>query len=109
MTAVSLFWVLCVHVVIVSTWKLLTRVRDDRIFSAASLPWVDAIVGSVLVAWVGLLGVFLYVGVHADDPGLPLLLLLMSVGVAVPGLPKLGDPALLRQATTLRSELEAVI
>ncbi len=48
MTAVSVFWVLCVQVVIVSTWKLLTLVKNDRIFSEASLAWVDAIVWASL-------------------------------------------------------------
>ena len=32
-TAVTVFWVLCIQVVIVSTWKLLTLVKNDRIFS----------------------------------------------------------------------------
>jgi hypothetical protein len=35
----------CVEVVIVCTWKLLTLVEEDRIFSAASMVWVDTIVG----------------------------------------------------------------
>jgi hypothetical protein len=73
-TAVTVFWVLCIQLVIVSTWKLLSLVQNDRIFSEASLMWVNAIVWAVLAAWVVLVGVFLYVGFNADDPGLPLLM-----------------------------------
>lgn len=109
MTAVSVFWVLCVQVVIVSTWKLLTLVERDRIFSEASLAWVDAIVWAVVAAWVGLLGVLLYLLASWDDPGLPLLVLLMAIGVAVLGLLMVVMRALLRQATTLRTDMEAVI
>lgn len=109
MTAVSVFLVLCVQVVVVSTWKLLTLVKKDRIFSKASLAWVDAIVSAIAAAWVVLLGVFLYVGFRADDPGVPLLLFLMLVGVAVVGLLMVVMRALLRQATTLRTDMEAVI
>jgi hypothetical protein len=109
MTAVSVFWVLCVQVVIVSTWKLLTMVENDRIFSKAALAWVDAIVWAVVAAWVALLGVFLYFGLRADDPGLPLLLFLMVIGLAVLGLLMVVMRALLRQATTLRSDMDAVI
>ncbi|WP_346534775.1 DUF2975 domain-containing protein [Micromonospora sp. DPT] len=109
MTAVSVFWLLCIQVVIVSTWKLLTLVKNDRIFSDASLAWVDAIVWAIVAAWVVLLGVFLYVGFRASDPGLPLLLFLMLVGVAVLGLLMVVMRALLRQATTLRTDMEAVI
>ncbi|MFC3505549.1 DUF2975 domain-containing protein [Micromonospora krabiensis] len=108
-TAVSVFLVLCVQVVIVCTWKLLTLVRDDRIFSPASLGWVDAIVWAVGAGWTVLLGVFLYVGFNADDPGLPLLLFLLLVGVAVVGLLLVVMRALLRQATVLRTDMEAVI
>jgi CHASE1-domain containing sensor protein len=60
-------------------------------------------------AWVVLVGVLLYVGFNADDPGLPLLLFLMSVGVTVLGLLLVVMRALLRQATTLRTDMEAVI
>lgn len=109
MTGVSVFWVLCIQAVIVSTWKLLTMVKNDRIFSEASLVWVDAIVWAIAAAWVVLLGVFLYFGIRADDPGLPLLLFLMLIGVAVVGLLMVVMRALLRQATTLRTDMEAVI
>jgi hypothetical protein len=109
MTAVSVFWVLCVQVVIVSTWKLLTLVKNDRIFTEASLAWVDAIVWAIVAAWVVLLGVFVYVGFRADDPGLPMVLLLMLIGIAVLGLLMVVMRALLRQATTLRTDMEAVI
>jgi hypothetical protein len=109
LTAVSVFWVLCVQVVIVCTWRLLSLVRDDRIFSEDSLRWVDAIVGAVVAAWLVLVAAFLYVGFRADDPGLPLLLFLLVVGGAVFGLLIVVMRALLRQATTLRTDMEAVI
>ncbi|WKU06018.1 DUF2975 domain-containing protein [Micromonospora sp. HUAS LYJ1] len=108
-TAVTVFWVLCVQVVIVATWRLLTLVRNDRIFSEPALVWVDAIVWAIAAGWLTLVGVFLYVGFHADDPGLPMLLFLLSVGATVLGLLMVVMRALLRQATTLRSDMEAVI
>jgi hypothetical protein len=108
-TAVAVLLVLCVQVVIVSTWKLLGLVEDDRIFSAASMVWVDAIVRAIGVAWAVLGGVFLHVGLGADDPGVLLVLLLMVLGVSVVGLLMLVMRALLWQATVLRTDLEAVI
>ena len=59
LTAVTVFWVLCAQVVIVSTWKLLTLVKKDRIFTESSLVWVDVIVWAIGAAWAVLLGVFL--------------------------------------------------
>jgi hypothetical protein len=108
-TAVSVFLVLCVQVVVVSTWRLLTLVERDRIFTDASLGWVDAIVWAIVAGWLTLTGVFLYVGLNADDPGVPLLLFLVVVGVAVLGLLMVVMRALLRQATTLRTDMDAVI
>ena len=109
LTAVAVFWVLCIQVVVVATWQLLTRVKRDQIFSDASFGWVNAILGAIAAAWVVLVAVFLYVGFRATDPGLPLLLFLLSVGVAVLGLLMVVMRALLRQATALRSDMDAVI
>jgi hypothetical protein len=109
LTAIAVFWVLCVQVVIVCTWKLLTMVKEDRIFSTSSLRWVDGIVWAIAAAWVVLVGVFLWVGFTADDPGMPMLLFLFTVLGAVLGLLMVVMRALLRQATTLRSDMDAVI
>lgn len=108
-TAVTVFWLLCVEAVIVCVWQLLTLVRTDRIFSASSLRWVDAIVWAVGAGWLVLVGVDVYVAFRANDPALPLILLLTSTGVTVIGLLVVVLRALLRQATTLRTDMEAVI
>jgi hypothetical protein len=99
----------CVQVVIVCTWQLLTLVEDDRIFSAASMVWVDAIVGAIAAAWLLLFGTFVWSLVAVGLPGPPVVLLLMLVAGAVVGLLVVVMRALLRQATTLRTDMEAVI
>jgi hypothetical protein len=109
MTAVAVFMVLCVQVVVVCTWKLLGMVQKDRIFSEAAMVWVDAIVWAIAAGWMVLVGLFLYVGINADDPGAPLVLLLLVIGVAVVGLLIVVMRALLRQATTLRTDMDSVI
>lgn len=108
-TAVTIFWVLCAQVVLLATWQLLTMVKNDRIFSEGAMVWVNAILGAIAAGWAVLVAVFLYVGFNAEDPGLPLVLALMSVGVTVVGLLMVVMRALLRQATTLRTDMEAVI
>ncbi|KWX69002.1 DUF2975 domain-containing protein [Mycobacterium sp. NAZ190054] len=109
LTAVSVFLVLCVQAVLVCTWKLLTLVSRDRIFRPASLVWVDVIIGAIAVGWSVFLGLFLYVGFHATDPGLPLLMFVLLTGGAVLGLLMVVMRALLQQATTLRTDMDAVI
>ena len=109
LTAVSVFWILCIQVVIVATWRLLGMVQDDRIFSRDSLTWVDVIVWAIGAAWVVLVAMFLFVGFRADDPGIPILLFLMVTAVAALGLLMLVMRALLQQATSLRTDMEAVI
>lgn len=109
LTAVTVFWVLCIQVVIVATWKLLGMVVAERIFTPASLRWVDVILGAIVAAWLVLAGVSVAVGVTADDPGMPLLLLLMVTIIAVAALLMVVMRALLRQATGLRADMDAVI
>lgn len=114
MLAVSVLGLVCVQVVIVCTWKLLTMVTHDRIFSASSLPWVNAIVWATAIGWAMLLGTFVcayyfIVDEVSDDPVLPALLLLLLLVGAVLGLLMAVMRALLRQATTLRTDMEAVI
>ena len=103
---------LCAEVVVVATWRLLALVRDDRIFTAGSLPWVDAIVAAFVAAWLVLLAAAVPVLQFAqvdDAPGLGGLHLVLLLVGAVPALLMVVMRALLSQATSLRSDLEAVI
>ncbi|MFD5829025.1 DUF2975 domain-containing protein [Lentzea sp. NPDC060358] len=108
-TIVSIFWVVCVQVVIVATWKLLTLVRKDLIFTEGAIKWVDVMVWAIAAGWVVLVGVFVWVGVNADDPGVIVLFFLFTSAVSVIGLVLVVMRALLQRATTLRSDMEAVI
>jgi hypothetical protein len=114
MLAVSVLGLVCVQVVVVCTWKLLTLVTDDRIFSASAMPWVNAIVRAVAVGWLMLFAAFVcayyfVIDEVSDDPELPALLLLLLLVGAVVGLLLVVMRALLRQATSLRADMEAVI
>ena len=99
----------CIQVVIVCTWKLLTMVRDDRIFSEGSLVWVDAIVWAIGAGWLLLLAASTYVASTSEDPELPALLTVVLSAGAVLGLLMIVMRALLQQAITLRTDMEAVI
>lgn len=109
LTAVSIYWVVCIQAVVVATWKLLSLVRAGRIFTDASLVWVDVILGSIVAAWAVLVPVLVLVGITADDPGLPLLIFVVVVIVTVAALLMVVMRALLRQATSLRSEMDTVV
>ena len=109
LTIFSILEVACVQVVIVSTWKLLTMVERDSIFSNDALRWVDAIVWAIGAGWTMLAVLSAFVVLNADDPGLPLLLFLVLVAGAALGLVVVVLRALLRQASDLRTDMEAVI
>jgi Protein of unknown function (DUF2975) len=105
----------CFQIVLVCTWPLLTMVEKDRIFSDASLRWVDGIVWSLVAAWVFFAGLAVYLTAviyftpELRDPGLPVLLFGLTLAGAVVVLLMLVMRALLRQATALRTDLEEVI
>ena len=114
MLAFSVLGLACVQAVIVCTWKLLSLVTQDRIFSASAMPWVNAIVWAIAAGWTMLLGAlvcayYFIVDEVSDDPVLPALLLLLLLVGAVLGLLMVIMRALLRQATALRADMEAVI
>lgn len=101
--------ILCAQVIVVCTWRLLTLVTRDSIFTEPALRWVDVIVGAVGTAWVLAAGGALWAVWGADDPGGPLLMLVALLFGAVAGLVVLVLRELLRRATGMRSELAAVI
>jgi hypothetical protein len=115
MLVVAELEVLCFQIVIVCTWKLLTMVKKDRIFSEHSLVWVNWIVRSFVVGWLLLaalaayLTAFIYFTPELRDPGVPIVLfgmvLIGAVFVLIVGILR----ALLRQATALRADMDVVI
>ncbi|SEP82158.1 DUF2975 domain-containing protein [Arthrobacter sp. OV608] len=109
LTIFAILEVACVQVVIVSTWKLLTMVKRDQIFSTRASVWVDAIMWAIAAGWTMLAVFSAIVVLNADDPGVPLLLILMLAAGAAVGLVVVVLRALLRQAADLRSDMEAVI
>lgn len=102
----------CLQVITVCTWKLLTLVETDEIFSGASARWVNGIVRAMYVGWVLLacLAPYFYLVAQGDDaPGVLVLgLVLGLVATAVLGL-MLVLRELLSRATTLRAEMDEVI
>jgi hypothetical protein len=103
---------LCLEAVIVCTWKLLTLVERDRIFSDEALPWVDAIVRALAAACavvvVGAVPVLYFAQVD-DAPGLAGVPLLVLAATAAMTLLMVVMRALLRRATALHRDMEAVI
>jgi hypothetical protein len=99
---------LCVQVVVVCTWRLLTLVEQERIFSEQSFVWVDVVLAATACAELLVLGALVAVA----DPDRPVVIAagaLLLVAGAVTGLLVVVLRALLRQATGLRTELEAVV
>lgn len=115
LTAFAVLEIACVQVVIVCTWKLLTMVTSDRIFSRDAFGWVDGIVWAITVAWLLLLTLavsltaIIYFTPEIRDPGLPMLLFGVTLLGSVLVMLMVVLRALLRQAAALRSDLDAVI
>jgi hypothetical protein len=115
MLVVAELEILCFQIVIVCVWKLLTMVRKDRIFSSASLTWVNGLVRTFIAGWILLaalaiyLTAFIYFTPEIRDPGVPIVLFGMVLIGAVMVLLMVILRALLRQATTLRADMEEVI
>ena len=115
LTVLGVFGLLAIQVVIVCTWKLLTMVKADRIFSRDAFVCVDGIVWAISAAWLcyllasGSLVTTLYFTPELRDPGLPILLFGVGLVASVLVMLMVVLRALLRQAAALRTDMDAVI
>ena len=108
--AIVVLGIVCVQVVALCVWRLLTMVRRDTVFSPGAFRFVNVIAAAVTVASLltFALGVVLAPG---EDVAPGLVLLIGGLGVCVAGvaLVVMVLRALLSQAMHLRTELDAVI
>lgn len=102
-------------VVIVCTWKLLTMVKHDRIFSDAALFWVNIIVWTLVTGWfvfcalAAYLSAVIFFTPELRDPGVPVLLFGIAVVGGVIVLVVAVLRVLLRRATAMQRDLGEVI
>lgn len=101
--------ILCVQVVVVCTFRLLSMVRQDVIFTEQALRWVDVIVGAVGIGWLIAAAGAAWAVSGMDGPGTPLLILVVLLVAAAFALVVVVMRELLRRASELRSELAEVI
>ena len=113
--AFSILEVLCVQVVLVCIWRLLSLIRADRIFSEKAFVWVDVMVWTIVAAWLMLFAVSAFLMTvflmtpELRDPGNGIVLTGMVLVGGVVVLVVVVLRALLRQAAAMRSDLEEVI
>ena len=109
LTALAALGILCIQVVVVCTWRLLGMVQREQIFTSDAIRWVDVMIGAIAVGWLVFAGAAFYAITQADDPGGPMVLLLVVLSAAVAELLLIVMRGLLADATVLRTEMEAVI
>lgn len=108
--------ILCVQVVAVCVWRLLTMVRRGTVFCHAAFRFVDVIFGAVSVAAVLMFGIAVILAPGDIAPGIVLLICGAALMIGGVALLVLVLRALLAQAVDrdveaarLRSELDEVI
>lgn len=107
--------VACLQATLVCIWRLLGLIESDRIFSDRAFIWVDVLVAAISIAWILLalvsvgLSTFIYVTPELRDPGVPILLVGMTLVGGVVALTVRVMRALLKQAAALRTDLDEVI
>jgi hypothetical protein len=103
-------FLLCIQVVNVCVWRLLSMIGEQNIFSTDAFRWVDVILGSIVAAT--LLIVVAFAILTSAGVGNPSILLLGSLGVVVgSGLSLLVIVmrGLLKNAAQLQQDLSEVV
>jgi len=107
---VAVLFLLCVQVVLVCVWQLLSMVRTSVIFSDDAFVWVDVILGAMVLATL-LIGVSMATLASANVAS-PSVMLLCALGVVVGAglaLLILVLRGLLRNARQLQQDLSEVV
>lgn len=101
---------LCVQVVLVCVWRLLTLAARESIFDAAAFRWVDAIIATVVIAGVLIVAGMVVIGrAQAGSPFILLTGIIALIAVAGLALVVVVMRGLLRQATLLQQEMAEVV
>lgn len=99
--------VACAELVVACIWVLLTMVTRDAIFTQKAIPWVDRMIAAILAAFILVVATFGYMTYHFIQflvPGLIAALTVLSLASLLVVMRQL-----LRNATTLRDEMEQVL
>ncbi|MFJ6537464.1 DUF2975 domain-containing protein [Paenarthrobacter sp. NPDC091711] len=114
--AIVVLGILCVQVVAVCVWRLLTMVRRGTVFSHRAFRFVDIIFGAIAFAAVLMFGIAVILAPGETAPGVVLLicgaaLMIGGVALVVLVMRTLLAQALARdvEAAGLRAELDEVI
>ncbi|MFW0773376.1 DUF2975 domain-containing protein [Paenarthrobacter nitroguajacolicus] len=114
--AIVVLGILCVQVVAVCVWRLLTMVRSGTVFSHRAFRFVDIIFGAIAIAAVLMFGIAVILAPGETAPGIVLLicgaaLMIGGVALVVLVMRTLLAQAVARdvEAAQLRSELDEVI
>ncbi|MEV4953912.1 MULTISPECIES: DUF2975 domain-containing protein [Paenarthrobacter] len=114
--AIVVLGILCVQVVSVCVWRLLTMVRRGTVFSHGAFRFVDIIFGAIALAAVLVFGIAVILAPGETAPGIVMLicgaaLMIGGVALVVLVMRTLLAQAVARdvEAAQLRSELDEVI
>lgn len=114
--AIVVLGILCVQVVAICVWRLLTMVRRGTVFSHRAFRFVDIIFGAIAIAAVLMFGIAVILAPGETAPGIVLLicgaaLMIGGVALVVLVMRTLLAQAVARdvEAAKLRSELDEVI
>ncbi|HRN29669.1 MAG TPA: DUF2975 domain-containing protein [Terrimesophilobacter sp.] len=107
---VALLFLVCVQVVLVCVWRLLSMVRTSVIFSERAFVWVDIILGTMVLAT--LLIAVSMVTLSLSSVASPTVMLLLALGVVVGAslaLLIVVIRGLLRNARQLQQDMSEVV
>ncbi len=111
MLIVVILAIVGVQVALLAVWMLLSMVEKENVFSERAFMWVNVIIGAAIIDTIIVAAVnwFMSYQVHANPPGLMLMLLALTVGGVAFALLMVLMKGLLRKAAEMTDELSEVI
>lgn len=109
LVAILALWVLCLQVVAVCIWRLVSMAAVDAVFSAAAFRFVDVVIGAIAVAAALTACVAAILVPGGIAPGVVGLIFGAAVATGGVALVVVVMRSLLRKAVEMRAELDEVV
>ena len=82
LTVLLAIWLFTAQFALLCLWKIVEQISVDSIYSNSALKWLDRLVQAFKYALITAITVFISIALQADDPGAPVMLMVLTLFIA---------------------------
>ena len=82
LTVLLAIWLFTAQFALLCLWKIVGQISVNSIYSNSALKWLDRLVQAFKYALITAITVFISIALQADDPGAPVMLMVLTLFIA---------------------------